>query len=787
MQASDLISTPADGSVPEELLPRLGDYLVEKGLISLAELHSALDYQKQQNSQENIERPILLGEALVELGLIKQRVLDQAIAAQFVTLHSALQKANVSLEQRIKLRTHDLERRLRQIRAAEEITRIAVSASTLVELFQRTVDLIADRFGFDLVAIYLVDLDQKYLNLAEASGRFASQLKEKDQRFLIGSRSMVGWSAANNQSRVVLDVTQDFFSNSEEKLVVVTPPGTIQSEAVIPITMQTGLFEPVPVSGPESTDRQTIAPKISGLSSPSNTLLGVLDVYVFTESSPASQSVQENGNQQIDPDTVAVLETITSHLSSVIQNLRLLEASCLSLNETNVLYRASQRLNKSSNEGEIFRSLYDALSDIEYPSLLLSAFVFPKGNLDSTAKSIPSQKDLGMIRGLSRAEAAPGLILRPYLPDEKILNTGPQTEPFLTIGMVDELIPQDEPFLLVDLTQPISYPAPILNLAKRLNCRSLALVPIRLRAHLQGMVALGLISNSLAAAYPLAGKLSFRSGGKESETQLRRDAAVQTCASICDLASSALDRIIASETNIKRLAALEALNRISQFGAGSMQLFDFYHAIHREVTRIIGEVDFLIAIYNSQTNYIQIPYMYEPGQEEGDIQQIAPFPLGAGMTSHLIQTREPLMILEDMEERARELGALTVGRPAKSWLGVPLIESDEVIGAMIVQDLDREHRFDEDDLRLMMILGSQVAIAIRTSNLIETTRNRAERQRLINEITTKLRNSNNQQTIIETAASEIRKALGAVRTRVNLGIEPSDTDAGPTSGDVSIT
>ena len=60
-----LPSTPK--LTPEMLIPRLGEYLVQKGLISDSDLMRALDYQQEQIAKGN---PSMLGQALMELGLL---------------------------------------------------------------------------------------------------------------------------------------------------------------------------------------------------------------------------------------------------------------------------------------------------------------------------------------------------------------------------------------------------------------------------------------------------------------------------------------------------------------------------------------------------------------------------------------------------------------------------------------------------------------------------------------------------------------------------------------------
>ena len=94
---------------PEMLVPRLGNYLLEKGTLSETQLKQALDFQQQQIKHG---RPLLLGQALLELGVVNRETLDQAITEQILQLQDALQQANRRLEQRVQERTLDLQNAL---------------------------------------------------------------------------------------------------------------------------------------------------------------------------------------------------------------------------------------------------------------------------------------------------------------------------------------------------------------------------------------------------------------------------------------------------------------------------------------------------------------------------------------------------------------------------------------------------------------------------------------------------------------------------------------------------
>jgi signal transduction histidine kinase len=97
---------------PEILVPRVGDYLLEKGLITAADLQHALQVQKELRLAGH---SLQIGQVLINLELIDRPTLDNAITEQILQLRSALQEANHQLEQRVIERTAELQIALKKV------------------------------------------------------------------------------------------------------------------------------------------------------------------------------------------------------------------------------------------------------------------------------------------------------------------------------------------------------------------------------------------------------------------------------------------------------------------------------------------------------------------------------------------------------------------------------------------------------------------------------------------------------------------------------------------------
>ncbi len=94
---------------------------------------------------------------------------------------------------------------------------------------------------------------------------------------------------------------------------------------------------------------------------------------------------------------------------------------------------------------------------------------------------------------------------------------------------------------------------------------------------------------------------------------------------------------------------------------------------------------------------------------------------------------------------------------------------EDVIGVACVQDTEVEGRFTEDDAALLSTIASQISAAIQNTRLLEQVQQTARRERLIHEISSRVRRSPDMKTILETTAREIGRALNASRASVRIG------------------
>jgi putative nucleotidyltransferase with HDIG domain len=94
------------------------------------------------------------------------------------------------------------------------------------------------------------------------------------------------------------------------------------------------------------------------------------------------------------------------------------------------------------------------------------------------------------------------------------------------------------------------------------------------------------------------------------------------------------------------------------------------------------------------------------------------YPLADGGLSGWIMEKRRTLLVEDMENEVLPVDPKTFNHPVRSWLGIPLISRDRLIGALSVQSFE-PHAFHQEDVRFIESLANQVAVALENAHLYE--------------------------------------------------------------------
>ena len=106
-----------------------------------------------------------------------------------------------------------------------------------------------------------------------------------------------------------------------------------------------------------------------------------------------------------------------------------------------------------------------------------------------------------------------------------------------------------------------------------------------------------------------------------------------------------------------------------------------------------------------------------------------------------------------------------------SQLAAPVTLRNTVIGALRVEDARSAREWTPDEQALLQAVANDLALAIENQRLIEETEMRAQRERLVAEISSKMFSQNDLESIVEIAATELGRILQVGRAEVRIGAD----------------
>jgi PAS domain S-box-containing protein len=172
------------------------------------------------------------------------------------------------------------------------------------------------------------------------------------------------------------------------------------------------------------------------------------------------------------------------------------------------------------------------------------------------------------------------------------------------------------------------------------------------------------------------------------------------------------------EETASRAERLAVVNRIARAaGAATLNLDDLMETVYREIASIFQADTFFIALYDEKTNELEFPLVMEDGVRE-TIEQSSL----SGLTSFVITEKKPLLV-RDLEREGDDLPPPVLFSEGftPSWLGVPMLVGERVIGVISVQSY-RPYAYGEEEQLLLSTIADQVAVAVENARLFEEVR-----------------------------------------------------------------
>ena len=270
----------------------------------------------------------------------------------------------------------------------------------------------------------------------------------------------------------------------------------------------------------------------------------------------------------------------------------------------------------------------------------------------------------------------------------------------------------------------------------------------------QGEPALSVLVAPLISGDEVRGRISLQNLDRTNAFSLND---VRLLTTLAGSLSVALENARLVHETRQRNAELAVINGVQESIAGELDPQAIYDVVGDRVRDVFDAQVVSISTLDEATGLQHYPYIIERGER---LQAEPGMP--RGFSKHVLEMREPLLISENLDaERQRYGSGVVAGEPAKSVLFVPLVTGGRASGVISLQNIDREHAFDEDDQWLLTTLAGSLAVALENARLVQETRQRVAELATVNSVGQALSSQLDLDALIELVGERVRDTFGA--------------------------
>ena len=172
------------------------------------------------------------------------------------------------------------------------------------------------------------------------------------------------------------------------------------------------------------------------------------------------------------------------------------------------------------------------------------------------------------------------------------------------------------------------------------------------------------------------------------------------------------------ETEKPNAAEMSLLYQLGILMASGKDLHETLLTLQREIVKLIQADALFIAIYDENTDVIDYPISFEGGKlEKRSPRQLSAAP---GLTGPVVYNKKTLYLVNfRTEEVLSNFAPVDDNDPTlHSFLGIPLMVNDKVIGVISVQS-KKIDAYSQDQIQLMENIAIQAALAIEKARLLD--------------------------------------------------------------------
>ncbi len=183
------------------------------------------------------------------------------------------------------------------------------------------------------------------------------------------------------------------------------------------------------------------------------------------------------------------------------------------------------------------------------------------------------------------------------------------------------------------------------------------------------------------------------------------------------------------QTGRQDAATLHTLQRLSREITSSLNIREVYEAIYRGVRELMDCDAFFITLFDSKSEILN--YVFRVDQ--GIIVPPTSLPLGDGMASYVVRTRQTVCVADATLETRFKITHWGGWGSSVSLICVPMLLAERVIGALSAQSYRRD-AYDEAKVELLNTFAAQAAIAIQNAQFFAESQRKIKQFSVLNEV-----------------------------------------------------
>lgn len=208
------------------------------------------------------------------------------------------------------------------------------------------------------------------------------------------------------------------------------------------------------------------------------------------------------------------------------------------------------------------------------------------------------------------------------------------------------------------------------------------------------------------------------------------------------------------EQKVRELSSLTAMNSAMQ---RNLDLQALLQTIYLQVANLLNINNFVFVTQDPTTQRLQ----YILNIQQGVRNTAADSRPTQGLIEYVLEKKAPLLITKNVGDTAIQMGRSIREKDIRSWLGVSLVTSDRVKGAIVVYVTNTDRQLNRTDQRLLTTIAIQASIAIDNAQLYAQSQNRVHQLRALTESSTQLSRTLNFQEVLQSVCQLAQKVAVA--------------------------